>query len=73
MKPNGRLLVVEHVIGSPNTFPEGKFLDLMMLVMTGGRERTREEFSALFSAADLRLAAVTPTATLLSVIEAAPS
>ena len=69
MKPSGRILVVEHVIGPPNTSSEGKFLDLTMLVMTGGRERTREEFGALFSASELRLTTVTPTSNLLSVIE----
>jgi hypothetical protein len=40
--------------------------------MTGGRERTREEFGILFSASELQLTAVTPSSTLLNVIEAAP-
>jgi hypothetical protein len=69
MKPGSRLLVVEYVIGSPNTSPEGKFMDLTMIVMNGGRERTREEFAALFARAGFRLVAVTPTATPLSLIE----
>ena len=72
MTPTSRLLVIEHVIGPPNAEPEGKFLDLMMLVMTGGRERTREEFGALRCAGGLRLSAVTSTRAALSIIEAVP-
>lgn len=71
MKPGSRLLVVEHIIGPANTSPRGKFMDLNMLVMTGGRERTRQEFESLFDRAGLRLQSVTPTSTVLSVIEGA--
>jgi hypothetical protein len=45
----------------------------MMLVMTGGRERTKEEFAQLFTAADLRLVALESTSALLSVMEAVPA
>lgn len=72
MKSTSRLLVVEHVIGAANDGPEGKFLDLTMLVMNGGQERTREEFSALFAKAGFRLESLVPTASLLSLIEAVP-
>jgi len=68
MKPGGKLFVVEHVLG-PDPSPEGPFMDLMMMVMNGGRERTRDEFSALFSAAGFRVTSVTSTATALSLIE----
>jgi hypothetical protein len=70
MKPDSRLLVVEHVLGPANDSPEGRYLDLAMLVLHGGRERTKEEFAQLFGSARLRLAAVQPTGTLLSVVEA---
>jgi hypothetical protein len=69
MGPTSRLLVVERVIGPPNTGPEGKFVDLHMLVVTGGRERTRDEFAALFGQSGFRLLSVTPTSNPLSVIE----
>jgi O-methyltransferase domain/Dimerisation domain len=72
MKPTSRLLVVEHVIGPPNTGAEGKFADLHMLALTGGRERTRDEFAALFDQSGIRLASVTPTTTPLFVIEGVP-
>lgn len=69
MKPTGKLFVAEYVLGSSDVSSEGEFMDLMMLVMNGGRERTRDEFTALFAAAGFRLTSITPTATPLSVIE----
>jgi len=47
-----------------------KFMDLNMLVMTGGRERTEAEYQALFTAAGLRLNRVIPTHTEMSILEA---
>lgn len=44
---NGVLLVVERVIGPPNTDLEGKLSDLHMLLMPGGRERTRGEWTTV--------------------------
>ncbi len=42
-----------------------------MLVMTeGGRERTPAEYAALLERAGLRLAAITPTPSPISVVEA---
>jgi O-methyltransferase domain/Dimerisation domain len=72
MNVGSRILVAEYVIGPGNTSPEGSFMDLMMMVMCGGRERTRDEFASMLSAAGFRLAAITPTATPLSLIEGIP-
>jgi hypothetical protein len=69
MLPRSRLLVVEHVVGAPNAAPEGKMMDLTMMVMCGGRERTQREFDAVFAAAGLQPTSVTPTGTPLSLIE----
>jgi ubiquinone/menaquinone biosynthesis C-methylase UbiE len=68
MQPGGRVLVVETVIPSGNEPCFGKWLDLMMLVV-GGRERTKEEYGQLFSAAGLRLTSVVFTAHEVSIIE----
>lgn len=68
MRAEGRVLVVETVIPSGNEPCFGKWLDLMMLVV-GGRERTREQYGELFSAAGLRVVRVVPTAHEVSVIE----
>ena len=70
--PGSRLLVCEHVTGSPNTGAPGKLMDLNMLVMTGGRERSLAEFTSLLRQSRFRLLSVTPTSTPLSVIEAMP-
>ena len=43
-----------------------------MLVMNGGRERTRDEFGALFREAGFRLTSVTPTSTPVWVVEGVP-
>jgi O-methyltransferase domain/Dimerisation domain len=52
------------------TVPDASWLDLQMLVMLGGRERTEEEYAALLRAADLEPARATPIGAGLSVFEA---
>lgn len=52
---DSRLLVVEPVIGPANGWDYGKFLDIDMLVIFGGRERTLEEWHGLFDATGFEL------------------
>jgi hypothetical protein len=52
---------------------ETAFSDLNMLVMPGGRERTEDEYAALFDAAGLRLTGVVDTPSGFSVLEARPA
>jgi hypothetical protein len=66
----GRILLLEAVIQSGPGPDLGKVIDLEMLVMPGGKERTADEFASLFAAAGLRLSRIVPTASPLSVIEA---
>ena len=73
MSPEATLLVIERILAPPNEGADGKFSDLNMLVMPGGRERTEGEFAALFERAGLRLAQTVPTAAGLTVIEAVGS
>jgi len=70
MAPDGRVLVVDHVIPPGNAANWGKVLDINMMVLTGGQERTREQFRDLFARAGLRLKRVVPTACPLSILEA---
>ena len=70
--PGGRLLVLERLVAPPNEDPEAKFFDLFMMAVTGGRERTEEEFAALLAGAGFRLDAVARTATPIRVIEGVP-
>jgi O-methyltransferase domain len=72
IKPSGRLLVIERVVGPPNEGPAAKLSDLNMLVAPGGLERTLSEYEVLFAAAGSRLVDETPSASGWSVIEAAP-
>lgn len=69
MKPEGRLLVIESVIPPGNDPFFGKLLDLNMLVIPGGQERTVEEYRLLFANAGFELLRVVPTATEVSILE----
>ena len=73
MSPEATLLVIERILAPPNEGADGKFSDLNMLVMPGGRERTEGEFAALLERAGLRLAQTVPTAAGFTVIEAVGS
>jgi hypothetical protein len=47
-------------------------IDLEMLVMAGGKERTEQEFRELFDRAGFTLTRVVPTKSPMSVLEARP-
>ena len=66
----GVVLVVEMVLGRPGLEIEAAMSDLNMLVLPGGRERTEQEFAALFDAAGLRLTKVVHTPSRVSILEA---
>jgi O-methyltransferase domain len=64
------VILLEAVLQPANTPDLGKLIDLEMVVMTGGRERTEEEPRALFDRAGFKMTRVIPTKSPLSVIEA---
>src|SRR5712692_11193947 len=70
MTKNSRVLLVDMIVPDPAFASFSKFLDLNMLVMNGGRERTIAEFRALLNAADYTLTRIVPTMAPQSVIEA---
>lgn len=72
MNPRGRLLLVEMVLPSGDTPHPGKMLDMVMLIVTGGQERTAAEYGALLDKAGFRLTRVVPTASPVSIVEAIP-
>jgi hypothetical protein len=72
MAEKGRVLLVDMVVPDTDEMSFSKFLDLNMLAMTGGRERTKAEFSALLDAAGYKLTRIVPTMAPQSVIEALP-
>ena len=62
MKPGSRLLLIEALL-KENPGPDfAKWLDINMLVMTGGEERTEKEYCALLNEAGFKLERVVPTA-----------
>jgi hypothetical protein len=66
---NGKLILVEAVVPTGHEPHFSKFIDLNMLVMTGGRERTEAEFRDLYTRSGFRLTRVIPTESPFSVIE----
>jgi hypothetical protein len=69
----GKLLIIESVIPPGNDPCPAKLLDLTMLTMPGGLERTEDEYRQLLSASGFRLTKIVPTQADVSVIEAAPA
>ena len=72
MPANGRLILVDCVVPETNEPHFSKFIDLNMLVMTGGKERTEKEFEELLAAAGFKLLRVIPTELPTSIVEGAP-
>jgi hypothetical protein len=68
--PDGKLLVVEMLIPDDNHPSPAQLIDLNMLVMTGGQERTASEYSALLAQAGFRLTRIIPTGSPFQVLEA---
>jgi len=66
---SSKVLLVEHVLRPGNGHDPAKFLDLNMLVMLGGQERTADEFGELYARAGFRLARVIPTPTSFYIVE----
>jgi hypothetical protein len=69
---DGVLLLVEYPIPEANLPSAGKLTDIVMLVLTGGRERTIEQYRGLLASAGFRLNDVYPTSADLVIIEAMP-
>ena len=69
----GVLLLVEYCLGSENTPTLGKSIDLLMLTMTGGRERTPGEYAELLAGAGFRMMQTIPVTDDVMIIEARPA
>ncbi len=72
MNPRGRLLIIEMVLPEGDVPDLGKVVDMEMLVMAGGQERTEQEYGTLLGKAGFRLARVVPTESAVGVVEAIP-
>jgi O-methyltransferase domain len=69
---DGVLLLVEYQLGEQNTPSLGKTVDIFMLAVTGGKERTLEQHRDLLASADFRLRRTIPVSDELMIFEAVP-
>jgi hypothetical protein len=60
------------VVPAPGEPHLSKLLDLEMLVMAGGLERTAEEFQKLLAQGGFRVTRIVPTRADVSIVEGVP-
>ncbi len=70
MKPGAKLLILECIVSEDNSRNISKDIDLMMLTLFGGKERTKTEWENLLASVGLKLTNIKPTQLMLSIIEA---
>ena len=70
---DGKVLVVEVIVPPPGQSHVSKLVDLEMLALPGGVERTVDEYQEIFEQAGLELAKVVPTEGFFSIIEGVPA
>ena len=71
--PNdGTVLIVEAVVPPGNEPSLAKDFDMAMLVFPGGLERTGEEYRILLEQSGFELSSITPTTSVISVVETNP-
>jgi hypothetical protein len=68
--PGATVLVIEAVLDDRHVDPVVHTLDVIMLAITGGRERTQAQLSQLLDSADLHVNSVHDTRGALRVVEA---
>ncbi len=73
LSAEARVAVIDAVIKPGNHADPNKYLDLGIMTLLKGRERTAEEFEALFSSAGLQLLRIlpTPAPSTMSIVEGA--
>jgi SAM-dependent methyltransferase len=72
MRKDSKLLVLEVVLPVAEDPLFGGLLDLNMLVMSGGRERTEEQYRKLLEESGFRLTQAIRTVALVSILEGVP-
>lgn len=69
-EPGAKVLVIETIIPEGDLDPSVQTLDVIMLCVTGGRERTAKQLGELFDSAGFRLSNVLETRGPLRIVEA---
>jgi SAM-dependent methyltransferase len=70
LAPGGKILLVEMVVPPDNHVSGVQPMDIHMMVMLGGRERTEAEFGGLLARAGFRMERIIPTHSPFSIVEA---
>jgi hypothetical protein len=73
MRADRRLLFVEMVLPPGDSPHQGKMLDIFMLALHGGRERSEPEYRVLLEKTGLRIARLAPRELKVTIIEALPA
>jgi len=68
----GKLLIVDCVVPAGNAPSLSKDMDITMLAYPGGQERAEAQFRSLLTAAGFELKSITPTTSVISVVEGKP-
>ncbi len=71
MGDNARLLILDCIVPEGSSYDISKDIDIIMMVIFGGKERTKKDFEKLFEVSGLKLDKITPIpGSMLSAIEA---
>ncbi len=74
MRPDGKILIVDVVLSESNEpIPQKALMDLMMLTLVEGRERTEPQFRSLLQNAGLQLQRIVDTNGGNAIVEAVPA
>jgi hypothetical protein len=73
MASGGKLLLYETVLDQRQESVSANFMDVLMMALTGGRERTEDDFRELLRGAGFSLTRVIPTSSPAFLIEAEPA
>jgi predicted O-methyltransferase YrrM len=73
MNPGGKVIVIDAVIPEGDHPHMGKLIDIVMLALLPGRERTEADFASLFDAAGLRHVETRAPASPTSLLVATPA
>ena len=73
MKRSSKLLIIEPLITGANQPEYAKSMDLLMMTVTGGKERTEEDMQNLLQEAGFKIESITPTETEFVIIQASRS
>lgn len=69
IRPEGRVVIIDALLPETVESHPGFLMDLNMMVMTGGKERTAAEFQGLLERTGFMLESITPTPTPMAVVQ----